>query len=97
MFLDTAGRHSGHLPDEEIGRARASGIRRWLRARFLLRRRSLPRERLLEFHLPADEEAKRMFAIANAANTQTIVTPGQTALLDRRLKSGEVLGATGAS
>ena len=94
MFLEAAGRHSGYRPDEEIGRARASGIRRWL---IPAAEAEFAEGELLEFHPAAEAEAKRMLAIAKAANTQTIVTPGQTALLDRRLKSGEVLGATGAS
>jgi hypothetical protein len=75
MFLEAAGGHSGYRPDEEIGRARATGIPRWLPARFLLRRRSLPRESCWSFISAGEAEAKRMLAIANAANTQSIVTP----------------------
>src|ERR1700736_3442929 len=37
-IFEASGRHCRHSPDEEIGRARASSIRRRLRARSLLRR-----------------------------------------------------------
>jgi hypothetical protein len=40
-ILESSGRHRGHGPDEEIGRASAFSIRRWLRALLLLWRRSL--------------------------------------------------------